>query len=306
MTKKVYNYSPDSGLFTAPTLADESPLEPGTYLIPAFATEIEPPPTGPREAAIFKDGEWSVVPDWRGANLYRTADGGLSTIDAVGLTPDGGGLTEIEPPRPGERESVVFKDGAWFLVSDWRGVELYSTADGSAVVISESGQTPDDVGATDKPMPSAAHSWSGSAWELDDVKVQRLFVDAKARALSAIDGFHAKVVQQLVGDPTQVEKDTWALKLEAANAISSQVPLSVAGQAFLNAAGITAEAEKQEWAMAVLKKSAAYAGIVGLAEGLRARAKAAVRDASNLDEVQLAIEDQRAAADAAVAALLGR
>lgn len=39
---KIYNYD-DNGIFINESLADESPLEPGVFLIPACSTTIEPP-----------------------------------------------------------------------------------------------------------------------------------------------------------------------------------------------------------------------------------------------------------------------
>jgi hypothetical protein len=57
---KTYNYAPDTGIFHAEGLADESPLEPGVFLIPAYATTIKPPKAVLPKVAVFKDGKWSV------------------------------------------------------------------------------------------------------------------------------------------------------------------------------------------------------------------------------------------------------
>ena len=60
MTMKVFNYNPDTGEFVSESEADESPLEPGVFLIPANATDIEPPSYGPGRRAVFADGKWSI------------------------------------------------------------------------------------------------------------------------------------------------------------------------------------------------------------------------------------------------------
>jgi hypothetical protein len=142
---------------------------------------------------------------------------------------------------------------------------------------------------------------------LDDLerRSKELALTARvAQAMVSIDQFHAEKVQALVGSPTQVEKDTWALKLETANAIANKTPVSVAGQAFLQSAGMSTDAAKAAWAASVLAKSAAYAAIVGLAERLRDAARTAVKLATDEASIKVALDAQRAAADAAVARLL--
>lgn len=56
MTKTVYQFDA-AGLYTGETEADESPLEPGVFLIPARCVEAPPPEEIP-------DGQW---PRWNGA-----------------------------------------------------------------------------------------------------------------------------------------------------------------------------------------------------------------------------------------------
>ena len=57
---KIYNYAPDTSIFHAEGLADESPLEPGVFLIPAYATTLKPPKATLPEVAVFKNGTWNV------------------------------------------------------------------------------------------------------------------------------------------------------------------------------------------------------------------------------------------------------
>lgn len=130
------------------------------------------------------------------------------------------------------------------------------------------------------------------------------FAEQVEQALKSIDEFHAQTVQRLVGSPTQAEKDTWAMKLEAATALSAGKAPSMAGAAFLKAAGIETPEAQTAWASAVLTKSAGYAAIVGVAEKIRSSARDAVRAATDAEGVRAALDGAVAQADEVVKNLL--
>jgi hypothetical protein len=56
----IYHYVPGSGVYCGQDIADESPLEPGVYLIPALATDIEPPTLASNQIAKFENGAWKI------------------------------------------------------------------------------------------------------------------------------------------------------------------------------------------------------------------------------------------------------
>lgn len=58
---KVYQYN-IAGLYIGEEIADPSPLEPGTYLIPARCTQVAPPSDIPADkAARWNGSSWSLV-----------------------------------------------------------------------------------------------------------------------------------------------------------------------------------------------------------------------------------------------------
>jgi hypothetical protein len=56
----IYHYIADTGIFYSEGVADESPLEPSVFLIPAYATTVTPPEVADPEVAVFRNGAWSV------------------------------------------------------------------------------------------------------------------------------------------------------------------------------------------------------------------------------------------------------
>ena len=56
----IYNYDPETNQYNFSSVADESPLEPGEYLIPAYATTIAPPTAGENEAPFWTGSAWEI------------------------------------------------------------------------------------------------------------------------------------------------------------------------------------------------------------------------------------------------------
>ena len=88
--------------------------------------------------------------------------------------------TESPPPLIKAREAAVYRAGKWQILPDWRGVDLYLVLDGQRVTITQLGQMPGDIGATETKPPSAAHVWLGGNWVEDATKKAALLDGQKA------------------------------------------------------------------------------------------------------------------------------
>lgn len=103
---KIFNYHPVTGEYISESVADESPLEPGKYLIPAHSTTIAPPIVSANEAAVFVDG-WQIVPDFRGQTAYDTETRQPNLVSELGSVP--AGKTLIAPPE----YPTKWESGSW-------------------------------------------------------------------------------------------------------------------------------------------------------------------------------------------------
>lgn len=108
--KTVYSYDANTKEYVGETIARESPLEQGVFLIPACATEIAPPELGGNVAAVFDEeaGEWGVLPDRRGEVYYDTATKVQHTITKIGEEPNSN-WTDIAPTD----EEAAWDGEAW-------------------------------------------------------------------------------------------------------------------------------------------------------------------------------------------------
>lgn len=97
MSLTVYQTDVD-GYLVEPIEADEDPLEPGNWLIPAGCVGTKPPLLAANEAARWANGAWSKVPDFRGT-VYWLSDGSRHEITTRGVAPPADALS-AEPPAP--------------------------------------------------------------------------------------------------------------------------------------------------------------------------------------------------------------
>ena len=57
---RIFHFDPTTNEYIGASMADESPLEPGVFLVPAYATEIEPPACDEGQRAVFDGMAWGV------------------------------------------------------------------------------------------------------------------------------------------------------------------------------------------------------------------------------------------------------
>jgi len=141
---KIYHYSRDKYEFLTEGEARENPLEKAKHLIPAFATDIEPPSLSENEVAIFNESteSWEVKADYRGENFYYKDTGKKIEIEQIGEV--GNELTDITPPQTSVNERAIFNHdiNEWEIKVDYVG-RKYFNENGVEVEITEIGVEPD-------------------------------------------------------------------------------------------------------------------------------------------------------------------
>lgn len=106
MTDKLVYQTDHLGIFIGTVEADESPLEPGVYLIPGGCVET-PPPTIPETKVAWWSGQaWQLVDYFGGVVVYSIDTGEPRTLE--GFEPLPAGFT-LKKPGPNQ----IWKDGEW-------------------------------------------------------------------------------------------------------------------------------------------------------------------------------------------------
>ncbi|MCD4483532.1 tail fiber assembly protein [Chromobacterium vaccinii] len=97
----IYHYSEYNFEYFGIGKADPDPMDPGSWLYPAYTTTIKPPVTGTQEVAVFnrQAQQWDVKPDWRKVSLWSktSAQQIWPSQIQIGDTPDSLQATTLQP-----------------------------------------------------------------------------------------------------------------------------------------------------------------------------------------------------------------
>lgn len=201
--------------------------------------------------------------------------------------------TEVAPPSAPEGQVAVFADGAWSLVEDRRGV-IFWMADGFAAEMSDLGPLPDGA-ITDAP-PSAAHRWTGSAWEVPPA--YRSADAAKSAIVDAIE----RAETALASRRSWGELQSWREQEPAALAVLSG-DLDHPGIPMIDAIRAPTGETREGMAEVIAEQAGLFRSLIGPLIGIRRGGFAAIDAAADLTEVEAAAAAAIGQVDGLVAAV---
>lgn len=106
MTTKTVYQTDHLGILVGITVADQSPLEPGVWIIPGGCVEPAPPQAAEHQLPRWDGERWHLIDSYKGLTVYNTQTGEASTIERHGALPDGFTLLEPGPHQ-------VWEKGQW-------------------------------------------------------------------------------------------------------------------------------------------------------------------------------------------------
>ena len=111
----IYNYNKEYKYYINSGEADPSPLEPGVFLIPANATDIQPPDCSESEIQIFENDSWTVTTNHMGTYYSIETQQEFYNPDPSVL-PEGF-VKEAPPIEVDEGYDIVYDNG-WTAVGN--------------------------------------------------------------------------------------------------------------------------------------------------------------------------------------------
>lgn len=145
---RIFHYDPLTGAYLGFGYADPSPLEPGTWLLPAHCTETVPPTPGPGQIAVWANDSWSLVAAGQPEPpplppLDRAKATKLNALEAKRYAVETGGMMVGGVPLRTDRQTasiitaayVSAKDDPDFQVANWKvGTGVFITLDAPTII----------------------------------------------------------------------------------------------------------------------------------------------------------------------------
>lgn len=108
---EIYNYHPEHKVYLGSSTADPSPLEPGVFLIPAYATTVKPPECSSSKIQVFNETSWDIIDNCSGT-YYNKTTGEIIEHDNPINPPEN--ATKEQPPEVPSGYILEWNDG-WTL-----------------------------------------------------------------------------------------------------------------------------------------------------------------------------------------------
>ncbi|MCG8333564.1 MAG: hypothetical protein MJE63_03545 [Proteobacteria bacterium] len=106
---KIYHYNEKTHEYVWEGIAEPNIDEPGQFIIPENSTDIAPPQVQANQAAVFSNGEWNVVADYRQMEFFNKETHERLLIENLGETPG----SEYTPIQPGKYDIWDVNTNEW-------------------------------------------------------------------------------------------------------------------------------------------------------------------------------------------------
>ena len=107
---QIYHYHPVTNEYLGTGNADPEPLDKDNWLVPAHATEKEPPTLSDNQAAVFNGSDWEVKTDYRGQSYWLDHESKWVTATIGEQPPEGATLEQPSAPEPTLEEKTASID----------------------------------------------------------------------------------------------------------------------------------------------------------------------------------------------------
>ena len=118
--KIVYSYDPETKEYAGEYKCQKDPMNEGSFLIPANATETPPPETMLFRVAVFADGKWILQYDYRKRKVILLDTQEVVEIREIGELPNNAVLLSID-------DEAELMQGKRARVDDDGNLEFYAS-----------------------------------------------------------------------------------------------------------------------------------------------------------------------------------